>query len=303
MESQQEFWNERSEYYDDLNWVHDDVLMGWIYLQAEAVLTDIVARLTPEVLVIYEPGCGTGALTKVLLEAARAATEGTRVGYLVHAVDSSDAMVLACVRGLSDEIQEGHLIVGTRVDGEPGVPVEERIHFIAARMVLHHMPDPVGTVARWTKMLQPGGAIMVAEGVPPSADPNHPAARFFEDVFRQKEPDRTVLHGWMVGEWMVQAGCEQVVTHETFTEDNSMDNWLENSGTDDHVKGVVRGLHESVVEARFDPSATVVREVYRMRRDMDGDIFMRWRHAVVTGWVPEPDDTGTTGDDDTQESP
>ena len=106
-----------------------------------------------EPLDVVDLGCGTGSLAVLLAEA----------GHRVRGLDLSPAMVeraraKVASHDLADRV---HLAVGDAAEppGEPG-----SADVVLCRHVLWALPDPSAALARWVRLLRPGGRLLLVEG-------------------------------------------------------------------------------------------------------------------------------------------
>ncbi len=257
-ESAADYWNRRAAHYDALAWVHDRDLVAWT---ASAMVLGATPRR------ILDVGCGTGVLTRALAWA-------TRPNGRVLGVDISPAMVSrARARGQDPTVE--FALVDDATDAGRRRPDGAGWDLVAARMVLHHAPDPAAAVAQWLDLAGTGGALAIAEGVPP-AGLGAPSAALFREALEAKEPGRHVFDAATVAQWMLDAGARVVSTHERYTQGNSTRNWLSGQGAPAELVERLMDLHR---RAAADPA--IARE-YAMVATAD-DVLMRWRHAVVVG--------------------
>jgi SAM-dependent methyltransferase len=100
---------------------------------------------------VTDLGCGTGTLA-VLMAAA---------GFEVRGLDLSDRMV-AAARAKAErervalEVRQGDAALPPYADASTDV--------VIARHVLWALPDPEDALRRWTRMLRPGGRLVLIEG-------------------------------------------------------------------------------------------------------------------------------------------
>ena len=96
---------------------------------------------------VADLGCGTGTLGRLL----------TDEGYTVDGLDFSPEMV----RRAREKVPEATFVVGDAAD-----PALEPAAYdvVLGRHVLWAMPDPVEAFGRWTRLLRPGGHVVLVEG-------------------------------------------------------------------------------------------------------------------------------------------
>ena len=96
-------------------------------------------------------GCGTGSLSCLLASA----------GYEVRGTDLSPAMVEAARAKAAAAGLEVSFEVGDA--SEPNLP-EGSFDVVLVRHVLWALPDHDAAVARWVRLLRPGGRLVLVEG-------------------------------------------------------------------------------------------------------------------------------------------
>lgn len=256
-------WDKRASTYDQLPWVHNQDLLDWTAGIVLGAVQGAIERTGVDR--ICEVGCGTGALTERLADH----------GCVVHALDVSQPML--------DRARER---VGTRVGSvgyflvqpEESIPPMWPYAAIVSRMMLHHAAiPPAAETARWVGRVPAGGAIVVAEGPPPSVDDRHDGCHLYRAAMALKEPGRHVFHAHDVAEWLLAAGCAEVRVAERWTTGNSVKRWLSGGGIEPSRAEAILALHREA-----SPSA---KALYQIEETADGDITMKWRHCVVSAIV------------------
>jgi SAM-dependent methyltransferase len=255
-------WDKRAATYDTLGWVHNPDLLDWT---AEIAIEAIRGAVDHTGLRrVLEVGCGTGALTALL---------ASERGVEIDAVDVSPAMLERCSQRLPDAIRDNVYLRPVT----PGGPLPDGpFAAVVSRMVLHHaFATPEATVAEWVRAVPSGGAIVIAEGPPPSTDDRHEANHLYRAAMALKEPGRHVFHAHDVAEWLFAAGCAQVQVTERWSEGNSVRGWLSGGGIEPGRAEAILALHREASPA--------AKALYRIEETADGDLVMRWRHSVVVG--------------------
>lgn len=107
----------------------------------------LLGELPPAPARIADLGCGTGTLTRLLVDE----------GYAVDGVDFSPEMI----RRARSKVPEAAFVVGDAAD-----PALEPAAYdaLVCRHVLWAMPDPVAAVARWVDLLKSSGIAVLVEG-------------------------------------------------------------------------------------------------------------------------------------------
>jgi ubiquinone/menaquinone biosynthesis C-methylase UbiE len=101
---------------------------------------------------VADLGCGTGSITVLLAQA----------GYDVHGVDLSEGMVAAAKAKVVSARVSAEV-----VQGDAAFPPFEPVSFdvVFARHVLWALPAPEAALPRWTRLLRPGGRLVLVEGL------------------------------------------------------------------------------------------------------------------------------------------
>jgi SAM-dependent methyltransferase len=241
-------WSARARGYNKLAWVNDDRLLS-------AMLSLATSRKPRRVLDV-----GTGS-AKVLLGLKRALGKGDFWG-----VDSSAAMLekITARDGLT-------LKIGSAENLE-GIP-RRYFDLVTARMVFHHIAQVDRAMQAIAQVLEPGGTLVVCEGVPPSMR----SVKWYTEMFRYKEDRHTLTETDLVN-MFVKNGYDDVHMRTVVMRRASLNNWLDNSGIPQQNIDIIKQMH-------FDAPAHIA-EDYDME-NVDGDCLMTWRFAIVAGTAPD----------------
>jgi ubiquinone/menaquinone biosynthesis C-methylase UbiE len=169
----QQFWDAQAANFDeapDHGLLDPDIRAAWASL--------LLPALPPPPARVADLGCGTGSITVLLTEA----------GFDVHGVDLSERMVAAA----KNKINNAGVAAEVR-QGDAAYPPLEPSSFdvVFARHVLWALPDPEAVLARWTRLLRPGGRLVLVDGLWRSGD-GFTATRCQELVTRHR--DETTVH-------------------------------------------------------------------------------------------------------------
>lgn len=112
----------------------------------------LLEHLPPAPARVADLGCGTGTLSVLLAES----------GYRVDGLDLSPAMVaLAEEKAAADP---GHPVTFRVGDASDPDLVQGSYDVVLSRHVLWALPDPAAGLARWVRLLAPGGRLLLVEG-------------------------------------------------------------------------------------------------------------------------------------------
>jgi 2-polyprenyl-3-methyl-5-hydroxy-6-metoxy-1,4-benzoquinol methylase len=142
----QEYWDAEAERFDeepDHGLRDPEVRAAWGRL-----LTEHLPVPPADVL---DLGCGTGTLTVLLAEA----------GYRVHGVDLAPKMVAAA----RTKVAAAGVTATVEVGDASDPPARSGAYdVVLTRHVLWALPDPSAALGRWTRLLRPGGQLLLVEG-------------------------------------------------------------------------------------------------------------------------------------------
>lgn len=237
-------WTKRSEKYNKLQWVNNDVLLSGI--------TDIARTLTPDKVV--DVGTGTG---KVLFAIKDTLGKGEYWGLdysqsMLEKIERKDEINLHCVD----------------IESQTELPADY-FDLATARMIFHHLNDTVQAARNISNILKPGGTFVLCEGVPPTLR----TVDWYTEMFHYKEDRKTLTEVDLINT-LLQAGFEDVATRSIVMENCSLNNWLDNSGLPNENIEIIKDMHFNAPD--------FVQEDYEMEM-VNGDCLMRWRFAITWG--------------------
>jgi ubiquinone/menaquinone biosynthesis C-methylase UbiE len=117
----------------------------------DAWLQALLAHLPPAPAAVADIGCGTGSLSVLLATA----------GYAVTGLDFAPAMIRAARAKARSAGVSARFVLSDAA--APTLP-QASFDVVLARHVLWAMPDVNRTLAAWTRLLLPGGALVLVEG-------------------------------------------------------------------------------------------------------------------------------------------
>ena len=140
------YWDEQAEHFDD------EPDHGLRDPRVRAAWRDLLLpRLPAPGAAVADLGCGTGSLACLLAQE----------GCAVRGVDLSPRMVAAARAKATGLAVDATFEVGDAAD--PPLP-DASADVVLVRHVLWALPDPDAAVARWVRLLRPGGRLLLVEG-------------------------------------------------------------------------------------------------------------------------------------------
>jgi choline kinase len=237
-------WDDRSKFYNDLDWVNKDELLNTV--------VEVVGILKNDR--VLDVGTGTG---KVLIALKNQFPEADYYG-----VDIS--------RGMLDKIDEsfGFNLSITKMEDLREFK-DNDFDLVTARMVFHHARDIQKAIQEVHRVLRPGGKFVLCEGNPP----DYHSLGFYKNMFRFKEDRITFFLDDMIN-LLVQEGFKKITSRTVMLRNMSLNNWLDKSGLPHRNIDIIKRMH-------YD-SETSVQKAYNMKFEND-DILMDWKFSVVSG--------------------
>jgi ubiquinone/menaquinone biosynthesis C-methylase UbiE len=237
------FWKIRSERYDKLFWTKDDSYIDAILAAGDFKKHEIVLDI----------GTGTGIIAREIKP------------YVSHiiALDSSESML---AKGKWEGISFIKWDIAERIFHD------SLFDKLVARMVFHHVFDDLDRVfVRCYDLLNPGGKLIVAEGVPPSNDPE--VVNWYTEMFKYKEKRRTFVPDELVY-FFGKNGFKNVQCHVHMMRQFSIRNWLVNSGLDEENQNKIIDIHLN--------ASARIKKLYNMIIT-NTDCLIDTKNVIVTG--------------------
>ena len=243
---EEEIWKRRSEVYDKLKWTHREEymnkIMGACNLKSYYQACDV--------------GCGTGVVAYALSKYCRK----------VYGIDTSEDMLEKAKHNNGSE----NIFYGVS-DAEKIDFPNNRFEVVTARMVFHHIVNPLIAANECFRVLKPGYKFVISEGIPPYG------ARAFHKKFLTKKEDRKIFTVDDLIELLEKAQFEDIdfVIHKM--ENVSIKNWLNNSGL---PKEKQRELYKMRLDSPYHAQKAENMKI------ANGDILTDWHFAIVSGVKP-----------------
>ncbi len=243
MDKNESFWHIRAAKYDKLFWTKDESYIDAIIKAADLKRTDLV----------LDVGTGTGAIARAIKP------------HVKHVIgmDFSRSMLekgkwegISLIKwNIADSLFHNHVF-----------------NKLVARMVFHHIMDNLDRAfLRCFDLLKKRGALLVAEGIPPTDDQS--VIDWYSHMFSFKEERRT----FTVKElefYFRKNGFKRVKTHIHITKNFSINNWLDNSGLKASLRDKIMDLHLKMDDQ--------LKQAYKMKV-VKGEILVDTKNAIVIG--------------------
>jgi ubiquinone/menaquinone biosynthesis C-methylase UbiE len=146
MSDAEAYWDGEAAAFDD------EADHGLLTAEVRAAWRDLLLpHLPPAPADVVDLGCGTGSLSVLLAEH----------GYAVRGLDLSGRMVAAARAKAAAADLDVAFVQGDAAS--PPYPAGS-CDVVLCRHVLWALPDPSAALARWTRLLRPGGRLVLVEG-------------------------------------------------------------------------------------------------------------------------------------------
>lgn len=226
--------------YNQIGWVRNDDL--------RQAIVDACGTGTSAVSL----GCGTGPILSLLRG---------RFDQLVG-VDASQAMLDAGdFKGI-----ETHCM---RIEQ---IPWKSRFQVAEMRNVLHSVEEPLQALEVALKVLEPGGKLVLVEGVPP----DHRVRATYEELFEHLEDRHTFSEGDLISLTRL-AGFTDIRVQPFFMENVDLLDWIKKVAPSEDAAKEVERLHRDADEHFW--------KTYEMREEK-GRLLMTWRFCILTARRP-----------------
>lgn len=240
---QSTFWHQRATHYDKLFWTKDKGYLDKIIKVAKFKKTDLV----------LDVGVGTGVVSKRIKP------------YIKHVVgiDISKSM-------LQKGKWEG--ISTIKWDIRDALFANSIFDKVIARMCFHHIIDNLDlAILRCYDLLKTGGTIIVAEGLPPSNDPE--VLYWYTEMFKLKEKRLTFTEKELKNK-LARVGFKKISTYKYKMKSFSVKNWITNSGIDRKKQIKIINLHYN--------ANNKIKNAYNMRC-INNDCLIDTKHIIFVG--------------------
>jgi len=237
------FWCKRAENYDKLFWTKDEGYLDKIIHAGGFKRDDLV----------LDVGVGTGAVAKRIKP---------HVKHVIG-IDISGSMLEKCGWG-------GISII--KWDICESLFASNIFDKVVARMVFHHILDDLDlAMMRCYDLLKNNGKIIVAEGLPPSDDPD--VIEWYTNMFKLKEERLTFTCEGLTNR-LCKSGFNNIQIYEYKMTGFSIKNWLINSGLEQEKQDMIMEMHFSADEK--------IKSAYNAKY-VNGDCLVDTRNIIIIG--------------------
>lgn len=229
--------------YDELSWVKEKRYIDKIIA---------ICNLRPNE-VVCDVGTGTGIV----------AYEVAKKCKTLVAIDNSDEMLK-----IAKKYRQRHNIIYKNCNIENPLAYLGKYDCIVARMVFHHINDICRAARVCYKLLNPGGRLVIAEGIPAEG-----TSQWYTIMFKYKEERRTILPDNMV-ELYEAVGFKNIYFSYHKSYDVSLKNWLDSANISKDNYSAIYDMHLN--------APPYIKKAYNIKRKGD-DILMTWRSLIIKG--------------------
>jgi ubiquinone/menaquinone biosynthesis C-methylase UbiE len=240
-------WDIRASKYDNLEWTNRDQ-----YMEKFLKICDLKSNFHG-----CDIGTETGIIASVLANYCKK----------VDAIDYSKAILdIAKKKRRTNNIR--YLLMNAeKLEFFPCI-----FDIVTARMCFHHIAHQDKAINECVRILKPGRKFVISEGIPPPG-----TRKFYTEMFKLKEKRRTYTIDDLV-ELLEHGGLKNITIEIHKMPSVSINNWLVNSGKDKSTCKKIYDMHLDCEE--------YVKKAYNMKT-LNGDIFMDWLIAIVSGTKPQ----------------
>jgi len=237
------YWNIRAAKYDRLYWTKDisyiDVILKAGNFSKHEVVLDV--------------GTGTGIMARKIKPL---------VNHVI-ALDSSEAM-------LEKGKWDGFSFIKWNIAEK--LFKDDIFDKVIARMVFHHIFDELHKVfLKCFNLLKNGGALIVAEGVPPNNDIE--IVEWYTKMFKYKEKRRVFSKDELI-KYFKEAGYVNIKYQIYIMRNFSIINWLQNSGLDKKNMEIILEMHYN--------ASPKIKTAYNMQIT-ESDCLVDTKNVIITG--------------------